>query len=550
MLLETKRRRLINFDSILLLCSYFLIAEAASNNNIDYSNSVTNIQHIDPPQTNYIDYGGNPLFASQPSQNAVTSNLIQVYEHEFYDMERNAWVGGSGPNITQRWTASPTTTGKENEILPPPPQLLPPKGYNYTSEWKIDVTGTSSIRDELGWEYFIVNNSDRRRRRRWLRSVALNSYSNVAPYSNSTSSFLSIAPALFNRTFFSSSHSALWTYFKKNILKGMQDSFNFKGFGLSLYKSLLLRQACGIIFRMPLTAHFDFFETRPWLPVLTSTCGFYFPIRGSFSINASLPMALIKHALLTAFDHIKFFVMITWYAITKTIMVDIIGVIILSNLGKILGFGRDSDKGKEGTYNHEGEIIKDKAIINPNIKMFENYPSLPLKRDVHYWSSVSNRVGVSISWHCSLEKGFHFKWSWWHTVLPTIEYIGDTVNNFMKPFTVNTASSHKVAILSNTWLKEKIGSLGFIWGGFNDEPPFYFCNAAMSLSGFYYGEESLRKLYHYSRRQRLFTSTVNQKSANKSTRKSNGDRELDLESNSHLRSEEIMEVMDVKISAT
>lgn len=144
--------------------------------------------------------GKNPL-RDENLSNIV--NLVEVWEHEFYDIDRKAWIGGSGQNMTQRWTSSPANNDNQSKILPPPPQLLPPKGYNYTSEWKIDVTGSTCIRDELGWEYFI-DKSDRRRRRRWLRSVALNTYceetSTKSMLSNSTKP-LSITSPFFLQNF-------------------------------------------------------------------------------------------------------------------------------------------------------------------------------------------------------------------------------------------------------------------------------------------------------------------------------------------------------------
>lgn len=433
----------------------------------------------------------NPIQNHNISSVAV-ANLVEVYEQEFYDIERKAWVGGSGLNITQRWTTSPTAAEDEEKILPPP-QLLPPTGYDYTSEWKIDVTGSSSIRDELGWEYFI-HNSNRRRRRRWVRGIALTTYEGPS-HSESTKSIISIMPAIFNRTSSSLKDISISKYVRKKVIKTLQDSFNFKGYGITLNKSILRRQNCGITLRLPLTNHFEFFETRPWLPLLTSTCALYFPVRGTFSLNASLPVAYLRFALLTLYDNFIFFACFVWYAITKTIMSDIIGIMILSNLGKILGFGKAGVKDKEVKYDQEGNIIDDEKFIFSWIEMFQKYPSLPKKRVMKYSTQISERLGVSFTWRCSKGRGVDFKFSWWHSFLPTIQHMGDIISSttLMKQLAENNPQIASYMTVSD-WLRQKVGSLGIVWGGFNDEPPLYTCNAALSLSGFYYGGESLKSL--------------------------------------------------------
>ena len=246
------------------------------------------------------------------------ANLVEVYEHEFFDSENQLWIGGSGHNSTQRWTSSPS--GKRHR-LPPPSELKAPKGYEYTSEWKIDVTGSSNIRDKLGWEYFIDGDKGNgRRRRRWLRSVvSVHQLRTFDHFHNATATFVT-----WNET----STFEFWAVSKREMLlvkkyindkiwKEIIDAFNFKGYGFAIHKSMLSRNACAIILRLPLTVHFDFFETRPWLPLLTSTCSIYFPFSGSLSINASLPVAIFKFAMLTILDQLKFLITIVWYIVTK-----------------------------------------------------------------------------------------------------------------------------------------------------------------------------------------------------------------------------------------
>lgn len=482
-------------------------------------------------------------------------NLVEVWEHEFYDIDRKAWIGGSGKNMTQRWTSSPTTSDIQSKILPPPPQLVPPRGYNYTSDWKIDITGSTSIRDELGWEYFI-DKSDRRRRRRWLRSVALNTYSEETStksiLSNSTKP-LSISSSLFHRNLFFSREAIIRNYINKKVIRAIKDSFNFKGYGLSCQKSMFDRQSCGITLRLPLTVHFDFFETRPWLPLLTSTCALHFPFKGAFSINASLPVALLKYIFLTLWDQIKFGITFVWYVIAKTIMIDIVGVLILSNIGKMLGFGNNENESNNNNkikYNHKGEIIENKGKMLQAIKIFQDYPSLPLKRNIKYSSRISERVGVSLTWQCSRDKGVQLKCSWWHCILPTIEHIGDVSRNVIKPFIdTNSQITNNVQLMViNEWLRRKVGSFGFIWGKFTEhQKPFYSCNAFLSLSGFYYGSQSIKKIYSVP--GRLFVTPPNKVKTSR-IKKSETRRETNLKHVLRESDDSQCEIIDVKISAS
>mmetsp|Transcript_25105 Transcript_25105/g.37555 ORF Transcript_25105/g.37555 Transcript_25105/m.37555 type:complete len:522 (-) Transcript_25105:938-2503(-) len=423
------------------------------------------------------------------------------------------------------------------------------------------------------------------------------------------------------------------------LFKELSDSFNFKGYGLSFNKSFLHRQACGIVFRLPLTSHFDFFEMRPWLPIFTSTFGLYFPSlfaflfplhvlqlrqhehqherqhehqrqnqhqhqrlpvsmsmlmpRGTFSINASLPVALLKYVLLTLWDQIQFGFTLIWYFISKTIVVDILGILILSNVGKILGFGSktssgsgsgngiDNEDGNEDgeqgkiRYDAQGEPIDSSNNSNNNnnnnnnnfvassLKLFKDYPQAPTKRKIQYSTRISDRVGISITFIWQFDTAEEnggsgtrlllptrpkVKCTWFHSYLPTMEHIGDVttqnVNAVMNhPFVMKLRNDDPTNTQTQTskpkpkqkpkpkpkktrdvskevkeWLRQKVGSLGVTWGGFfTSEPPFYSCSATLSLSGFYYGGQSLKKLYEYAAAgastctavpQKIFSSAV------------------------------------------
>lgn len=490
------------------------------------------------------------------------ANLVEVYEHEFYDLERKAWVGGSNPNLTYRWTSSPTNLETNTKILPPPPQLMPPKGYDFTSEWKIDVTGSSSIRDELGWEYFIDKNDHKqsaangRRRRRWLRGVAFNTYVEEV-YPNSTvcnttkARSIQYSPIDHPKPSRSEKKILVRNRAKKKIFKELGDSFNFKGYGLSLNKSILDRQTCGIILRLPLTAHFDFFEMRPWLPLLTSTCSLHFPLKGTLSVNASLPVALLKYIALTFWDQAKFGFTVIWYLITKTIVIDILGVLILSNIAKALGFGtKKINEDEKIRYDARGEPIGKRSIV-ASLKIFQDYPQAPLKRNVKYSSKITDRLGVSLSWQFNDEKGPKVKLTWFHSYLPTIEHLGDLTQNMINPFVKEIKPAPLDFSQLKKWLRQKVGSFGLIWGGFASEPPFYFCSTTLSLSGFYYGGQSLKKLYTIPQKLLFSTDPVtNKKSSTRMTKVDKSKREKHFQDIIEESDDLECEIIDMKVSAS
>lgn len=291
------------------------------------------------------------------------SSLVEVYEHEYYCKDTNMWLGGSNTNITAatdisgtagtsttpkstRWTNSAKTSGKNIKILPPPSELSAPKGYEYEGDWKIDVSGEGR-KDDLGWEYYIsVNQGQRvgRRRRRWLRTVVLEVVAVQEEKEKSESMKVKekeIEPIKATSRPSTSKPIIMQTPTQK-LLKQMIDSFNFKGFGLTASKSLITKTV-GLSWRMPLSANFNFFESRPFLPVFSSTLAVYFPLQISFLINASLPLELLQTAIWAGVDWGMWVCTMLYCIVLQTILWDLVGKMILWNsvkaFQKILALG-------------------------------------------------------------------------------------------------------------------------------------------------------------------------------------------------------------------
>mmetsp|Transcript_759 Transcript_759/g.1301 ORF Transcript_759/g.1301 Transcript_759/m.1301 type:complete len:709 (+) Transcript_759:407-2533(+) len=554
------------------------------------------------------------------SSTTPKSSLVQVYEHEHFSKSTQSWVGGSSPQSTDRWTSSPTNHGSGVKVLPPPSELLAPKGYEYTGDWKIDVTcsistlhgsgsgsgstggGSSSVshsnisKDELGWEYFISNGVGRRRRR-WLRTVvevhstnASSSLSSLASLNAASSSksigVLGKQSATLSRQ--DKKHSRSSTsrslfldpldlpgyHFSKRLAKELSDSFNFKGFGMTGSKSLITK-GIGLSCRLPLSANFDFWESRPFLPLVNCSLVMYYPLRIAFVLNASLPMGLFKAIFWSGLDWILWLGMTVYCVVWKTLITDLVWKIILWNsikvMGKILALGPEEDESEyfeygndrdDGDYHQKIDAGKSDKELHGGESLFEDdgddyridakkkmqdekramrflgreYPSIPRRRSIIYSRAISERLGVNVGMHLSKARGFEVRYAWWHSYLPTVDYLNSKMDS-IKCFMTKTqkASKLKKGAVARL-LGGKVASLGLVWGGFSPEPPHYSCSSMFSISGLYPGDalRRFREIQAERRSRQLIEKQLDSRLKSKSESLSN---------------EEYEEVIEVKIGA-
>jgi len=274
-----------------------------------------------------------------------------------------------------------------------PYDIPPPIGYTFSSEWKIDLRGT--LRDDYGWYYWIeyyhynTHHTDEnhttfttqeqqqvqddyihhhptgrwislpRRRRRWIRTlqkiqVEPESTTKTTTTTTTTvyhdkqlqSSTISTPPTSITATstpsVFSSTHhftstssyydSSLFSLIKQTT-KQIQDSFNFKGYGLSFYKNALWNNiyprlfptstissfskqqhpyihSYGIAIRLPLSSHFSFLEEKPYIPLLSSSVAYHMDVssqtyRISFNLSMSIPTAILYSVILFFMEYIQ-----------------------------------------------------------------------------------------------------------------------------------------------------------------------------------------------------------------------------------------------------
>ena len=189
----------------------------------------------------------------------AANNVLRIVEKEVYD--GSEWRGA----YPSRWTNPQTGKGSD-----PPPSLKPPKGYDFEGSWKIV---TSMARDSLGWEYQWAKDEPAQRNRIWLRSIVptpaqrrRQEQQRSRRKGGDPETSLSIQQQQQRQRRRSQS-----------IQRLLQDDFNFKGFGLTLYKSFLFLRSCGVALSLPLLRNFDWWDRHPELPSLTSSVALYFP---------------------------------------------------------------------------------------------------------------------------------------------------------------------------------------------------------------------------------------------------------------------------------
>lgn len=174
----------------------------------------------------------------------------------------------------------------------------------------------SESRDGFGWEYYVGRYDGLgRRRRRWVRT--LKRVSTIIPSSSSGSS---VAMATTNADTTAASGGGKKSSFmdakkkqssktlakkpkvstsrqRASIYTIIKDQYNFKGFGWSFYKSLLLAKSFGAAFRIPLSANFDSYDKYLAAPYISTSTFVGYPWVIATFLNASLPLDAIKWAI-------------------------------------------------------------------------------------------------------------------------------------------------------------------------------------------------------------------------------------------------------------
>jgi hypothetical protein len=81
---------------------------------------------------------------------------------------------------------------------------------------------------------------------------------------------------------------------KNSVWNRLRDDFSFKGYGISVYKSLMALNKAGIAFRIPLLNHWDWWDSNPALPSIGLMLCAYYPFNLSVGLTSSMRMDVLK----------------------------------------------------------------------------------------------------------------------------------------------------------------------------------------------------------------------------------------------------------------
>lgn len=330
----------------------------------------------------------------QQQQPPPTSDVLQIVETEMYGDDKE-WSGAKS-----RWS------DLKGRVSEPPPTIEPPKGYQFEGDWKI-VTSTN--RDSLGWEYVWSPENPAMRRRLWLRTLVP----------------IPIQPS-------------------KSLVASLKEHWNFKGFGVSIYKSLIFARSMGIVFRLPILYNFDWWERHPALPAVSTAAGCYYPPMAIYLISGSLNVDFVAWFLGRSSRYALYGLCVVLLTITRLMFLPVALLLYPSR----------------------------KKLVLPIFPL----PTIPNTPAV-YSLTISQRLGMTVSWRISASRGYEFRTSYWFAYLPTMLHLFELFHNNKQ-----TLSDTRLT----NWLRRKTATMGVSAGGPIPMPPKYFVTAGMTMSGFHF----------------------------------------------------------------
>jgi hypothetical protein len=419
--------------------------------------------------------------------------------------------GGWRATEAMRWTY--TSTGAVCE----PPSRHPPEiplakenrggRGEFVGSWKI-VTGPG--RDPLGWEYSL-----RRplpvRRRVWLRSVRLvdDDEEEDEDENKLDESLLSVrgteeqkrgrrisqqseSMEITDRNkFLSNVTPARWP--GRKMWQWVRDDFNFKGFGWTITKSLISLKSFGVAFRTPLTFNFGAWEQNPLLPNVVTSVAVFYPPQIILFLTANMRVECIRYLLQLSFVSALY---LLWFAIGNIVRGLALALSVL-------------------TYPVTGRLASDyPPFIQQNLELYNPRPSdsVIMTRSVSDGRSVlpplslsgaiEERVGVSVSWRISSQRGYEFRISRWHAYTPVLAAIWKDPSELFRfatlipvrlrqQLTSLFAFRHgygRSTLTAPAWMSRRMAKVGISTGFPTPDPPYFACAGILSLSGYNYLE--------------------------------------------------------------
>ena len=238
------------------------------------------------------------LLTTLPSSSAVRppsevrtrrKGQIVVWEEEEFAIN----VDGTSTPIRSRWVDenfSPCEPPSQTKA-PSGPSASGLTGGSWSGSWKIDVKKTKD-----GWQDVTKEGGKIRiRRRKWLREYTENTSRETPSLSETGKAKGGGGDAVADVDVDVDGATIASPTILSSAMKRVASDYNFRGFGFSIYKSILYRRAGGVSLRMPITQNFISYFQRPWLPSINSSIGLYHPGPTiAFFVSASLPIDVVR----------------------------------------------------------------------------------------------------------------------------------------------------------------------------------------------------------------------------------------------------------------
>jgi hypothetical protein len=255
----------------------------------------------------------------------------------------------------------------------------------------------------------------------------------------------------------------------------ISEDWNFKGFGITLLKSAVFRDAFGFAVRLPLTQNFASWERRPALPSISSSIAVFLP---QLCLCLFLNISLRIEYLQSAFFYIAHVVPSICTAILLVLLRGLalaISALLypLTRTPLLLATVAPGDKKR----NIKGSLGL-MGMIPINCEA--------LRR----WKHSEERIDVSCSWRWSFERGYEFRiaYSHWYAV-PVASLIEAVMPKKILPTSVlDTRSGITLISKLMDWIPEHAAAIGLSFTGpvHNDKNGLLVtASALLSLSSFY-----------------------------------------------------------------